>query len=172
VLGARPAGPEHPLAQSPASAVEAHHRVVGGDPGLGGEVDGPDAVEVHPAQRLLVRGRQGRQQRLEAPAQLGLHVGCGHGRARPLASESFPAPLRRGAPSPVVGQGAAQQTIEPRHDALPIADLAGALDRLDERRLQDVLGFLAAAETPLEEGQEPTPAPQQLSDLLTLSLAR
>jgi hypothetical protein len=114
------------------------------------------AAQVHAAERLRVLGLERVQQVVHAGAD-----GVDHflvrlarrGRRGILGERVERAPLDR-VVAVVVDQGVAQKPVEPGHRRLLVAQAGPAGDAAHERLLQDLLGHIAAAHPPLEEGQE------------------
>ncbi len=112
------------------------------------------AVEIDAPQQLRLRGRQCFHQRFHAGANPGLEsltggdvfLECGHERA-----EGVVAAPRGAGGAVVIDDRVAQKLIKPRDYLLGFAELAGALQRLDEAVLQQVLGLSVVADPGGEE---------------------
>jgi hypothetical protein len=155
VLGARAAAQRELSAECAAGAVQTHaHRIRGGAEPAGG-LAYACAIEVYPPQHVGV-GRRKRVDKVQNALANGLFhfrivirllvAGCdGVMLQRPA--------LGRGVPE-VIGDGVAEQAVEPGDHGLVVPDGRGFFDTLRERSLQNVLGRLPVANAPLDEPEE------------------
>ena len=154
VLGARAAALLDAPPQRLTRAVESNGRVARRDAAGARERLQALALELDATDRLGVIGAQRVHEAPHAGADHLGELGVAHvAAARLTAQGGQPAALGVGV-AMVVDDGIAQDSVEPGQRRLVVAQRAAARQAAHERLLQDLLGRVARAHAPLEEGQE------------------
>ena len=148
-------------AEGLAGPIHAHGRVVGGDPRLRGEVPHGHAIELHPAEDRGVFRLESVQERSHAGTHRAhqLLVGRRLHSLRLGGHALEGAPLGPAAPV-VIGEGVAQQPVEPGDRGVLVAQRPGSGEAPHEGLLQEVFRHLAGADPAREEAEEARGCPR------------
>ena len=154
MLGAASACDADLLAQRFPCTVDANSRIAARDSGRLGEIVQTALAEIDDGQSFTILRLERGQQLRNALADVvpDFRFSCLVGGK--LAPPSFHGAVRCRAVPVVVDDRIAQNAIEPRDNALVVAQFAPALDAPHERRLQNVLRRGAGFHVPFNEGQE------------------
>jgi len=154
VLGAGAARRVDTLSQRSARTMDSNAGVVRSDADLGRIALHARPLDVDAAECLRVLGLERRRECGHASADGGSSLPrCFDGVAE-LTCERVHGAVRGAAPAMVVGDGVAEDSVEPRDGRLGVVEGLGFLDPFDEGLLEDVLRFRSAPHATLQKIQE------------------